>query len=156
MKVLFVCLGNICRSPLGEGILRRQAADAGVDIEIDSAGTGDYHIGQLPDDRAIRVGIERGCEMTMRARQFRTRDFSDFDLIVAMDEANLRALRRWPGSVPSKIRLARSFDPAAITPEVPDPYYGNHQDFEEVADMLESACQGILQELLSRTLPQEF
>jgi protein-tyrosine phosphatase len=147
VKVLFVCLGNICRSPLAEGILRRQAEEAGLDIEIDSAGTGDYHLGELPDHRAIRTGERRGCEMTMRARQVRSRDFKDFDLIVAMDESNLRTLRRWAGAAPEKIRLARSFDPTADALEVPDPYYGSSEDFEEVADMLEAACQGILSEL---------
>lgn len=104
-RVLFVCLGNICRSPLAEGILRRQAKEAGIEIEIDSAAIGDWHIGQRPDPRAIQVGEANGCAMTMRARQVCTQDFTDFDLIVAMDHNNVRELIRWRGSDPSKVRL---------------------------------------------------
>jgi protein-tyrosine phosphatase len=130
---------------LAEGILRRQAELAGLEIEIDSAGTGDYHIGQLPDQRAIRVGKTRGCEMSMRARQFRSQDFEDFDLIVPMDLNNARTLENWHSFQPAKVKLARSFDARANTIEVPDPYYGTILDFEEVADMLESACEGILE-----------
>lgn len=149
---MFVCLGNICRSPLAEGILRRQAREAGVDLEVDSAGTGDWHVGQLPDRRSIAVGRACGCDMTMRARQVRADDFEKFDLIVAMDQANLRELRRWPGSRPEKLRLARSFDPMADGLEVPDPYYGTPADFEEVAEMLEAACRGILAEFAPSSL----
>ena len=126
--------------------MRRQAKEAGIEIEIDSAAIGDWHIGQRPDPRAIQVGEANGCAMTMRARQVCTQDFTDFDLIVAMDHNNVRELIRWRGSDPSKVRLARSFDPAATGEEVPDPYYGSYQDFEEVAEMLESACRSILSE----------
>jgi len=146
-RVLFVCLGNICRSPLGEGILRRLAEERSIPIEVDSAGTSDYHIGELPDHRAQRVGTQRGCEMTMRARQFNSSDFQAFDLIVVMDRANLRSVVRWPGAIPEKVRLARSFDANATSEEVPDPYYGDLSDFQEVADMLEAACNGILDEI---------
>jgi protein-tyrosine phosphatase len=143
-RILFVCLGNICRSPLAEGILKRQAKETGVEVEVDSAGIGDWHVGQRPDPRAIKIGEAHGCAMTMRARQVRTQDFTDFDLIVAMDRSNVRELERWPGSDPTKISLARSFDPTARTLEVPDPYYGEYEDFIEVAEMLESACAAIL------------
>ena len=146
-RVLFVCLGNICRSPLAEGILRRMAAEQGVEIEVDSAGTGDYHIGELPDARACRVGTACGCAMTMRARQLRSSDFQDFDLIIAMDRMNLRDILRWPGAIPEKVRLARSFDPGATGEIVPDPYYGDISDFEDVAKMLEAVCEGILREV---------
>lgn len=146
-RVLFVCLGNICRSPLAEGILLRMANERGVDVEVDSAGTGDYHLGELPDPRARQVGERRGCEMTMRARQLRASDFEAFDLIVVMDRANEQDARRWAGSRPEKIRLARSFDPEAAGEIVPDPYYGSIEDFEDVAEMLERACEGILNEL---------
>ncbi len=91
--------------------------------------------------------------MSMRARQVRSSDFDKFDLIVAMDRANVRDLTRWPGSRPEKIRLARSFDPAADGIDVPDPYYGDLSDFEEVADMLEAACAGILQSVVDQTEP---
>lgn len=127
--------------------MRRMAHERGLDVEVDSAGTGDYHIGELPDPRARSVGTKRGCEMTMRARQFRTRDFEDFDLIVVMDHANFNNVSRWPGARPEKVRLARSFDPEAYEEAVPDPYYGNTRDFEDVADMLEAACEGILDEI---------
>jgi protein-tyrosine phosphatase len=146
-RVLFVCLGNICRSPLAEGILRRQAEERGVEIEVDSAGTGDYHIGELADPRARSVGEGCGCRMTMRARQVAEADFERFDLIVAMDHANHRALLRWPGSRPEKVRLARAFDPDADGEVVPDPYYGTREDFESVAAMLERACASILDTL---------
>jgi protein-tyrosine phosphatase len=149
-RILFVCLGNICRSPLAEGILRRQAQEAGIELEIDSAGTGDWHVGQLPDRRSIQVGQANGCDMTMRARQVRSQDFRDFDLIVAMDYANVSDLEGWRGSDPGKVRLARSFDAQAATAEVPDPYYGEYEDFIEVHAMLESACRGILNELSTR------
>ena len=146
-RILFVCLGNICRSPLAEGILRRQAEEAGIPIEVDSAGIGDWHVGQLPDRRAVKVGVARGCKMTLHARQVQSKDFEDFDLVVAMDHGNVRSLCGWPKAKLHKIRLARSFDRRATSLEVPDPYYGEDEDFEEVANMLESVCQGILTEV---------
>ncbi len=133
------------------------AEERGMAVELDSAGTSNYHIGELPNHRAQRVGTKRGCEMTMRARQFRSSDFQDFDLIVAMDQANLRDILRWSGAIPDKVRLARSFDPDATDDTVPDPYYGNSRDFEDVADMLEAACAGILDEIAkSRQLQSEY
>jgi protein-tyrosine phosphatase len=127
--------------------MRRQAAEEGFEIEIDSAGTGDWHIGDPPDYRAVSVGQARGCDMNLKARQLRARDFDQFDLIVVMDRSNMTTAQRWPGAQPEKVRLARSFDSTATGPEVPDPYYGDEYDFEQVADMLELACRGILAEL---------
>lgn len=150
-RVLFVCLGNICRSPLAEAILRHQATEANLDVEVDSAGTGNWHIGERSDRRAIAIGEGRGYEMNHCARQVSSADFQRFDLIVAMDHANVSELVRWDGAEPYKIKLARSFDPAAADLEVPDPYYGGDEGFEEVADQLEQACRGILAHLRDHT-----
>ena len=139
-----MCLGNICRSPMAEGILRRDAEAAGVDVEIDSAGTGNWHVGGPPDPRARETGIARGCRMDMRARQVRPYDFEEFDLIVAMDRQNHRDLLRWPGADPAKVRLASSFDPGGPT-DVGDPYYGCADGFEVVADQLERISLGVVQ-----------
>ncbi len=147
IRILFVCLGNICRSPLAEGIFRRDVRAAGLDIEIDSAGTGNWHVGRQADPRAIAVGKARGCEMTMIARQVKSYDFDEFDLIVAMDRDNHYDLLRWPGAIPEKVRLARSFDPSADSLDVPDPYYDAEEGFERIADMLEAMSAGILREL---------
>lgn len=147
-SVLFVCLGNICRSPLAEGILRRKAKERGLDLETDSAGTGDYHLGSLPDERACAEGTARGCDMTMRARQVRPADFERFDLVIAMDAQNRRNLLRMAGPQAAKVRLMREFDPTAPPDaEVPDPYYRGPAEFTEVAEMLERAADGILRDL---------
>ena len=147
-SVLFVCLGNICRSPLAEGILRREARARGIELEIDSAGTGDYHLGSLSDERARAEGTARGCDMTMRARQVRPSDLEAYDLIVAMDNQNRRDLLRMAGPHAAKVRLMREFDPTApLNAQVPDPYYGGPAEFAEVAEMLERAATGILDDL---------
>jgi len=137
-------MGNICRSPLAEAILRQQANELEMPISVDSAGTDDWHIGERSDHRAIQVGEGRGYAMTHRARQVRPLDFQTFDLIVAMDEKNLRTLKNMPGFAAEKVRLARSFDPEADGHEVEDPYYGSPEEFEAIADQLEAACRGIL------------
>src|SRR5574341_189987 len=137
-RLLFVCTGNICRSPLAEAIFRHQAEQAGraADFEVDSAGTHDYHVGERADARARRVGEGRGVAVTSRARELRDADFQRFDLILAMDRGHLRELRgRCPVPLRDRIRLMREFgEPAGG--DVPDPYYSGEEAFEEVFDLL--------------------
>ena len=148
-RLLFVCTGNICRSPLAEAIFRHQAEQAGraSDFELDSAGTHGYHEGEPADPRARRVGAARGVAVTSIAREVRDSDFGHFDLILAMDRGHLRELRgRCPAPLRDKIRLMREFgEPAGG--DVPDPYYSDDGAFEEVFDLLDGCCRGLLAEL---------
>ena len=151
MRILFVCMGNICRSPSAEGVFRRLLAARApqLSIEIDSAGTHDYHEGEPPDDRAIAAARRRGIDLSaLRARMVRASDFDSFDLILAMDEENLRELRRRaPAHRHERIRLMMEFAPDASMHAVPDPYYGGPQGFDEVFDVCEAACRGLLAHL---------
>jgi low molecular weight protein-tyrosine phosphatase len=154
MRLLFVCMGNICRSPTAEGVMRRLVAEAGLDdrIATDSAGTGGWHAGDPPDSRATGAAARRGVTLEGAARQVRAEDFRDFDLLIAMDRENLRGLLAVaPDEAGSeKVRLLREFDPlSAGAPDldVPDPYYGGDRGFETVLDMTEAACRGLLDEL---------
>lgn len=155
MRILFVCMGNICRSPSAEGVFRGLLAARAphLAVEIDSAGTHDYHVGEPPDDRAIAAARRRGIDLSaLRARMVSASDFDDFDLILAMDEQNLRELRRHaPAARHDRIRLLMEFVPSATVRAVPDPYYGGPQGFEQVLDLLEEAAEGLLQEILSRS-----
>jgi protein-tyrosine phosphatase len=148
MKILFVCLGNICRSPTAEVVLRTLAAREAPDLklEIDSAGTAGYHIGEPPDPRTQAAARRRGYDMSsLRARIVEPADFERFELILAMDESNLSVLRRRaPASAHDRIRLFLEFAPDAGTRDVPDPYYGGENGFEEVLDLVESASRGLL------------
>ena len=154
MRLLFVCMGNICRSPSAEGVFRRVLAERAPDlsVEIDSAGTHDYHVGNPPDRRAIEAARRRGIDLsTLRARQVSTRDFEWFDLILAMDDENVDELkRRATREYHSRIRLLMEFAPNATLRHVPDPYYGGAQGFEQVLDLLEEAAEGLLEEVLRR------
>jgi protein-tyrosine phosphatase len=154
MRILFVCMGNICRSPTAEGVMRRLLRDAGLEdaIEIDSAGTGGWHAGEPPDARATEAARLRGVRLEGAARQVTAADFEDFDLIVAMDRANLRELLALAPDeeAAEKVRLLREFDPASADAgdlDVPDPYYGGERGFERVLDLVEAACRGLLGEL---------
>ncbi len=150
MRLLFVCLGNICRSPTGEAVMRAYAERGGLDgVEIDSAGTAAWHVGKAPDSRSIAAAAERGYSMTSRARQVQASDFDDFDLLLAADGQNLADLK---AIAPDHERaqmavLLRSFDPVSAHTgdlEVPDPYYGGADGFDHVLDVIEAACAGLV------------
>jgi low molecular weight protein-tyrosine phosphatase len=154
MRILFVCMGNICRSPTAEGVMRRLVAEAGLDgaVEVHSAGIGDWHAGEPPDERAAAAAWARGITLEGSARQVRPGDFRRFDLVIAMDRGNLRELLALAPDeeAAEKVRLLREFDPAATGAadlDVPDPYYGGERGFETVLDMIEAACRRLLDEL---------
>ena len=146
-SVLFVCTGNICRSPTAEGVLRHLAAEEGIELRIASAGIGDWHVGAPPDERAQHHAKGRGYDLsTLRARQVRPSDFAEFDLILAMDRSHLRALERMaPRGERHKLRLF------VAGRDVPDPYYGGPEGFEQVLDLVEAACRDLLRELKAPT-----
>ncbi len=152
VRVCFVCLGNICRSPTAEGVFRHLVAEAKLAsaFEIDSAGTAGYHAGEAPDSRARAAGKRAGVVVGGRARQFVAADFARFDYVIAMDSTNLADLTRLArsGEASRKIRLMRSFDPAApVGAPVPDPYYGGDSDFDEVLELCREASKHLLQEI---------
>jgi len=146
--VLFVCLGNICRSPTAEGVLRDLAAREApqLRLDVDSAGTADYHIGAPPDPRTQSAARARGIDLSgLRARQIEGRDFERFDYILAMDEDNLVQLERLrPRDAHAQLQLFMSYAPQLGQREVPDPYYGGPQDFEAVLDLTRAAARGFI------------
>jgi len=150
-KVLFVCLGNICRSPTAEGVFRAQVAAAGLSevIGIDSAGTAAWHIGKAPDQRAQAAATRRGYDLTaLRGRQVAVADFGEFDYILAMDRSNLAdLLAQCPAEQRHKVRLFLSFSSQWQNHEVPDPYYGGADGFDQVLDMVEDAAHGLLSDI---------
>ena len=152
IRVLMVCLGNICRSPTAEAMLRLKVHQAGLDdrIEVDSAGTTGYHVGSPPDRRAIVHGERRGLKMKgLRGRKVVREDFDRFDFILAMDEDNLADLERLrPAGGRARLALLMSYAPQAGTTVVPDPYYGNADGFERVLDLVDSGAAGFLGSLL--------
>ena len=150
-SVLMVCMGNICRSPTAEGVLRHVVREAGLEprVHIDSAGTLDYHAGSPPDERSQRHAARRGYDLSgLRARQVHVRDFERFDLVLAMDWQNLQELRELcPPQHHHKLRRLMEFAPAGLGDVVDDPYYGGREGFERVLDHVEQACQGLLNHL---------
>ena len=147
-NILFVCLGNICRSPTAEGVLRHLAAQEApsLALTIDSAGTADYHPGAPPDARSQRAALRRGIDIgDLRARQVTQEDFARFDWILAMDRQNLRTLNAIrPRNSRARVALFLEFAPGLNIPEVPDPYYGDTEAFEKVLDLTTAASRGLL------------
>ncbi|MBL9117403.1 MAG: low molecular weight phosphotyrosine protein phosphatase [Verrucomicrobiaceae bacterium] len=147
-RLLFVCLGNICRSPAAEGIMKKFVEDSGrsADFFIDSAGTADWHEGKFPDARMTRQGSKRGYNFDSIARQVRSEDFSNFDLILVMDQNNLREIRHFnpDGNLMHKVMLFTDFAINRSETQVPDPYYGGDDGFEQVLDILEDGCRELL------------
>jgi protein-tyrosine phosphatase len=151
-RLLFICLGNICRSPMAEGAFRRVAAEEGVldRFEIDSAGLGDWHVGQAPDYRAQRAAGQRGIDISgQSARQIAREDFARFDLLLAMDGSNYDELAELaPRNAKHKIHRFLDFAPHAGTKDVPDPFFGEAEGFDHALDLIEEAARGLLAELL--------
>ena len=147
-RILFVCMGNICRSPLAEAIFLHRAARRGESrlFSVDSAGTGGWHVGHLADPRMRQVAASHGVEIASRARQVTKRDFEAFDLLVCMDENNREDLLA-RGAPESKLALLLEFDGSAPIAEVPDPYYGGPEGFETVFRLVDAACEAMLERL---------
>ncbi len=155
VRICFVCLGNICRSPTAEASMRLLVDQAGLsaEIEIDSAGTGAWHVGEPADRRARAAGTRRGLKLNGSARKVVARDFSHFDYVVAMDRSNEADLRRLAPdeAAEDKIELLRNFDrESPRDAEVPDPYYGGGDGFERVLDICEAGCRGLLEHIRER------
>jgi protein-tyrosine phosphatase len=152
MKICFVCQGNIIRSPLAENLFRNLVQKSGLDskYELDSAGTSAYHAGEPPDLRMRKVALGKGYEYSGRARQFKREDLDRFDLIIVMDRSNQRNLQDLVQAADQgqKIRLMREFDPInPVDLDVPDPYYGGPDGFEETFQIVERSCRGLFEEL---------
>lgn len=147
MRVLLVCLGNICRSPMAEGVLRHRAQERGITILTDSAGTGDYHVGEAPDRRAQAATKKQGMDISdLRARQFVPEDYDRFDILLAMDADNLRNMHRIAPTPQHRSKAMLLMDHAPDHPlrEVPDPYFGGDEGFDQVFAQLDIACQRLL------------
>jgi protein-tyrosine phosphatase len=149
IRVLFVCLGNICRSPLAMAIFNKKVADAGLRTKFksDSAGTSDFHIGELPDERTLNCALKNGLTLKHRGRQVNRTDFRDFDYIIAMDDNNFRNLdnlKTHYGFPAKEIYLMRDFIAGSEGLPVPDPYYGGEEGFDEIYSILEEAMDGFL------------
>lgn len=145
MRILFVCTGNICRSPTAEGVMRARLAAAGLDHAVDSAGTQGFHAGEPPHVPAIRAAAARGYDLLpLRARKLERVDFRRFDLLLAMDRGHLDRMRRLAVAGPGRIGLFLDHAPGLEGRDVPDPYYGGSADFEHVLDLVEAGCDALV------------
>ncbi|MEM6472933.1 MAG: low molecular weight protein-tyrosine-phosphatase [Planctomycetota bacterium] len=153
-RILFVCMGNICRSPAGEAVMSRFAEEFDVDVEVDSAGTHGYHVGEPADARMRAAAETRGYDLTSRGRQVTKEDLADgkFDLVLAMDQENYAGLTKLAGRPTQHIRLFSDYLDDNWPTDVPDPYYGGDDGFDEVLDMLEEGCPVILQTLAGESI----
>jgi protein-tyrosine phosphatase len=149
LRILAVCAGNICRSPAAEAAIREAAAEAGIDVVTDSAGTGTWHIGQPPHPDSVAAGARAGLNIDGRARRVTTADFDRFDIILAMDRANLRDLHELAPTreARARARLFRTYDPGAETDEVPDPWGGPEAGYDETVRIVREAARGLVAEL---------
>lgn len=153
-KILFVCLGNICRSPSAEAVFRKKSDELNLGLQFDSAGTIGHHQGERSDPRSIRHAEKRGYEMTHLARQLTTQDFDDFDLIFVMDESNLINVNRVrPANSRAQVKMLREYRQNMDSPIVPDPYYGGHDDFELVLDLIEDSWNAFCAHYFPSTKP---
>ncbi len=154
-RILFFCMGNICRSPTAEGVMRAKLVAGGLDVDVDSAGTHGYHVGAPPDERSQEHAARRGYDLSpLRARRLVAEDFERFDLVLGMDDDNLaHAARLCPPAQRHRLKLLMSYAPQAGNPHVPDPYYGGEAGFEDVLDLVEAACDGLIAALRDGRLP---
>ncbi len=156
MRLLFVCLGNICRSPTAAGVMQHLLEREGIEgVEVDSAGTGSWHVGHPPDGRATAAAAARGIELAGEARRVTPADLRSFDLIVAMDSANRADLLALAGGEEerARVRLMREFDPESVAAgdlDVPDPYLGDDHGFDDVLDLVARACEGLIDDVRAR------
>jgi protein-tyrosine phosphatase len=157
MRLLFVCLGNICRSPTAEGVMVHRVRERGLEdeVELDSAGTGGWHVGAAPDERSASAASARGIKLSGSARRVEPGDFGRFDLVLAMDSENYAEIERLAPNEEArgKLRMLREFDPEAVAAgdlDVPDPYYGGPEGFDDVIDLVTRACEGLLEQIVQR------
>jgi protein-tyrosine phosphatase len=153
MKILMVCLGNICRSPIADGLLRKKVADQGLDCEVDSAGTSAFHVGEGPDKRMTKTAANKGVDISfLKARQFVKQDFQDFDIIFAMDQSNYDNILMLASSEADKEKVKMMLNETYPNENlaVPDPYWGGDEGFEEVYDLLDEATNKVIENYLSK------